>query len=314
MSSLTSIEKVAMQLDAQRSTRLKEKAVDFDAYLKARNDDIGNIKTTPDFRSSVHDEFFGDPSLTGKTLPWASMSEHFRIRPGELTIWSGYNGHMKSMVTGYVMLDLMRQGEKVCIASFEMKPRKTLRRMASQAIGTTRPTPEYVDKFLDQLTGKLWLYDQLGEVTPDRVLGVIYYCAEQLGVTQIVIDSLMKVCGNEDDYNEQKKFIGRLCSAAKDLNIHIHLVTHARKSTDENRMPSKQDNKGTGAIVDQTDNFIAVFKMPPKKEGDEGKPDFILGFDKQRHGEWEGKLPLWFNPINLQFTEVKDGKPRRFID
>ncbi len=316
-STFTSIEKVAMQLDEARQTRLKDHRVDFDAYLKARNEDIASIKTTTELRADLHDEFFGDASITGRTLPWSNMQDHFRVRPGELTIWSGYNGHMKSMVTGYVMLDLMRQGEKVCIASFEMKPQKTLRRMASQAIGTTNPTPQYVDKFMDAMAGKLWLYTQLGDTTPERVLGVIYYCAEQLGVTQFVIDSLMKVCGNEDDYNEQKRFIGRLCTAAKDLNIHIHLVTHARKGVDENKMPGKQDNKGTGAIVDQTDNFISVFKLPEKKEGDEEQaklPDFVLGFQKQRHGEWEGKLALWFNKINLQFTEVKDGRPRRFLD
>jgi twinkle protein len=303
MSSLTSITAVAERLDAARNTRLKETRVDFDSYMKGRETDIGNIKQSTDFREELIDEFFGEQEQSGKALPWIKSRDLFRVRPGEITVWTGYNGHMKSMVTGFVMLDLMHQGEKVCVASFEMKPRKTLRRMASQAIGTRHPTEQYVHKFLDSVTDKLWLYDQQGETTPERILGVIYYCAEQLGVTQFVIDSLMKVVANEDDYNGQKRFIGQLCSAAKDLNIHIHLVHHSRKRDDESKRPGKQDAKGTGAIVDQTDNFIAVYKFPKKDGDDDDKPTHGLYVDKQRHGEWEGLIALWFNDESLQFLE-----------
>ena len=311
MSSITSIEAVARRLDDARSTRLTETKIDFDSYMKAREEDIGRIKSTTDFREELIDEFFGDDTQHGCTFPWHKSHEHFRVRPGEVTVWTGYNGHMKSMVTGFVMLDLIRQGQKVCVASFEMKPRKTLRRMASQGIGTRQPSQLYVNKFLDQMAGNLFLYDQQGETNPERILGVIYYCAEQLGVTQFVIDSLMKVVANEDDYNGQKRFMGQLCAAAKDLNIHIHLVHHSRKRDDETKRPGKQDAKGTGAIVDQTDNFIAVYKFPRKEGDDEDKPTHGLYVDKQRHGEWEGLIALWFDDYSLQFLE--GAKDRRHI-
>jgi twinkle protein len=303
MASLTSIESVARQLDDVRQTRLSTKTVDFDAYLRAREDDIGNIKRPNDFRDDLIDEFFGDPRQHGLELPWSKTTDNFLIRPGEVTIWTGYNGHMKSMCTGYVLLHLMSLGEKACIASFEMKPRKTLRRLASQAIGTRNPTEKYIGKFLDLCEGNLWLYDQQGETTPERILGVIYYCAEQLGVTQFVVDSLMKVVANEDDYNGQKRFIGQLCTAAKDLGIHIHLVHHSRKRDDESKRPGKQDAKGTGAIVDQCDNFIAVYKFPRKDTDEDDKPTHGLYVDKQRHGEWEGLIALWFDDTSLQFKQ-----------
>lgn len=313
MASLTSIESVARKLDEARSSRLKETTVDFDSYLKAREEDIGNIKSTTNFREDLIEEFFGDSTESGLRLPWHKSHDKFLVRPGEVTIWTGFNGHMKSMATGYVMLELMRQDAKVCIASFEMKPRKTLRRMASQAIGTRHPSEEYVHKFLDQMEGKLWLYDQQGETSPERMLGVIYYCAEQLGITQFVIDSLMKVVSNEDDYNAQKKFIGALCAAAKDLNVHIHLVHHSRKREDESRRPGKQDAKGTGAIVDQTDNFITVYKFP-KKDGEDDKPTHGLFIDKQRHGEYEGGILLWFDDQSLQFKENPHDKRSHYVN
>jgi twinkle protein len=103
------------------------------------------------------------------------------------------------------------------------------------------------------------------------------------------------VSTGEDEYNTQKKFVGQLCTAAKDLNIHIHLIHHSRKRDNEKTRPGKQDTNGTGAIVDQTDNFFADFKAPDDDRGD-GKPDFVLYLDKQRNGEWEGGIGLWFSP------------------
>lgn len=298
---LTSIEKTAVQLDEYRKTRLRSESVDFEAYMASRDADMALVKSAPDFREELHEEFHGEDCVRGLYLPWGKVADKFRIRHGELTIWSGFNGHRKSMVTGYVLLDLMRQGEKGCVLSFEMKPRKTLRRMATQAIGTGSPTAKYLDIFLDSMTGKLWLYDQQGETSPERVIAAITYCAEQLGITQFLVDSMMKIVADEDDYNGQKKFVGRLQNLARDLGIHIHLITHSRKREDESKRPGKQDNKGSGAIVDQTDNFVSVFKIP-KKDGDTG-PDFALYVDKQRNGEWEGTIGLWFDESNLQFLE-----------
>jgi len=34
---------------------------------------------------------------------------------------------------------------------------------------------------------------------------------------------------------------------------------------------------------------------------DESKPDALLVCDKQRHGEWEGRVALWFEPESLSY-------------
>jgi hypothetical protein len=59
------------------------------------------------------------------------------------------------------MLDFLHQNEKVCIASFEMKPRATLARMAKQASGGPHPTAKFVDAVISHAQGKLWLYDRM---------------------------------------------------------------------------------------------------------------------------------------------------------
>jgi twinkle protein len=117
--SLSSIEKTAIQLDEYRRTRVKETPVDFEAYMAAREQDVALIKPAEDFRDALMEEFHGEEKLKGLHLPWHRVSDKFRIRNGELTIWSGFNGHRKSMVTGFILLDLMRQGAKGCVMSFD---------------------------------------------------------------------------------------------------------------------------------------------------------------------------------------------------
>jgi twinkle protein len=301
--------------------RLSLPTVDFEAWMAKRDEDISRIRGAQDFAADLENEFFGSAEHKGLYLPWSKVADKWRIRHGEMTIWSGYNGHRKSMLTGLVLLHLMEQGEQVCILSFEMMPAKTLARLARQAVGVGKPTPDYLTKFLGFCDNKLWLYDQQGSVTPERVYAVITYCAEVMGIRQFVIDSMMKVIADEDDYNGQKRFAGRLQDLARELTqgghpTHIHLITHAKKTGDESKRPGKQDNRGSGTIVDQTDNFAVVFRLPEKKDGDTG-PDHCVYLDKQRNGQdgWEGAVALFFDEQCLQFHEnsFERSRPRSYV-
>ena len=284
--------------------------VDFDGYMKARDVDVANVKTAEQFRDEIIEKLHGGyVGIVGTTLPWQKTFDQFRFRRGEVTTWLGFNGSYKSMLTGFVLLDQINQGEKVCIASFEMKPQTSLTRLVRQGVGTDNPSLEYTDKFFDWAKKSLWFYDQQGTVKADRIIAVIYYCAEQLGITQFIVDSLMKCIPDEDDMNGQKRFVDRLCAAAQDLNIHIHLVHHSRKKENENSPPGKQDAKGSGSISDQTDNLFVVFKIPEERKHEgETDPDVMLYCLKQRNGELIGKTALWFERHSLQFHE-RPGAP-----
>ena len=72
------------------------------------------------------------------------------------------------------------------------------------------------------------------------------YCAKELGIKHVFIDSLMKCVRGEDDFNGQKDFVDELCSLARDNQIHIHLVHHIRKLSSEAETPDKTDVKGSG--------------------------------------------------------------------
>jgi twinkle protein len=262
-------------------------------------------------------------------MPWRKTHAQIQFRPGEVTVWGGANGQGKSLVTGQIALSLCSQGEKVCIASFEMKPLKTLERMGRQWSGENPEHPAFrghreaedrltdvYEQFRDWTTGKLWLYDQQGTVTANQVSAVVRYCAKERGITHFFVDSLMKCVAAEDDYNGQKKLVDELTAIARDYSMHIHLVHHIKKPANEDHKPTKYDYKGTGAITDQVDNVISVWRNKVKEKAREagkavsdGEPDALLICDKQRHGEWEGAIGLWFERDSQQYVASAGESP-----
>ncbi len=262
-------------------------------------------------------------------MPWRKTHSLIAFRPGEVTIWGGANGNGKSLVTGQVALSLIAQDQKVCIASFEMKPSKTLERMGRQFSGFNADDPAFAgsdqareelvkvyQQFKEWTDARLWLYDQQGTVTTAQIIAVTRYCAKELGVSHFFIDSLMKCVAGEDDYNGQKKFVDELTAIARDYQIHIHLVHHIRKPADESHKPSKYDYKGSGAITDQVDNVISVWRNKAKeKDREQNKPikdtdpDALLICDKQRNGEWEGSIGLWFDKPSMQYVGNAGDEP-----
>lgn len=260
----------------------------------------------------------GDPTVSSTKL-----RGRIEFRPGEVTVWAGYNGHRKSMFTGQVALDLMDAGQRVLIASLEMQPERTLERMGRQATAQRWPNDRLVDQFLRWSDNKLWLYDHYGHVTPSQCLAVCRYFAEELKGQHVFIDSMMKIVQTEDTMDESKRFVTDLCQLAHDSGLHVHLIAHCRKpSGAEDRPPSKYDIRGTSAISDQCSNVILVWQNKSKKEALERdpqdreaklKPDALVIVDKQRNGEWEGKAQLWFDDATMRFCDDALGRVEPYV-
>lgn len=270
--------------------------IDFSEYMED-TDASHKVRKASDYLQDVIDYFHNPAVNSHSRMPWSKTHNKLGFRKGELTLWNGYNGHGKSLILGQVCTGFCRQKEKVLIASMEMKVGTTLARMCRQEYGM-KPTIEAIQEFHKWTDGHLWFYDQRGTVKAEKILAVCRYAVDQVNVDHIVIDSLMKLGIGEDDYNSQKHIIDQLTALARDTNVHIHLVVHAKKPNDESQLPGKYSIKGSGSISDQADNVIHVWRNK-KKEADlrEGKrtsdPDLMLICDKQRNGEWEGQVHLW---------------------
>lgn len=302
---------------------------DFAEYMQA-SETQAKVIPAQNYRDALKRAMFSPAQEKVSVLPWGKTLDQVQLRPGEVSMWAGANGSGKSMLLSHVVLGLLKQGERACIASFEMKPLRQLERMARQTAQNARPSEGAVDSMLDWLAGRLWFYDQQGTVKPAMVYAVCRYAADKHKCRHVVVDSLMKCVRGEDDYNAQKDFVDEITSLARDLGIHIHLVHHVRKPDDDTRVPSKYDAKGSGSISDQVDNVFMVWRNKPKeaivdrvnrgepiteKERDklDKQPDVLLSCDKQRNGDWEGKVSLWFHKGALQYCADASCRPMDLI-
>lgn len=293
---------------------------DFAEYLR-QTEPQHKVLPASAFAAAVKRRMFARQARTDGLLPWSKTHSQFQLRPGEVTLWAGINGHGKSLMLSMVMLGLIAQQRRVCIASFEMKPDVQLERMMRQTSGGDRPTEQWVDRAMGWLDGQLWFYDQQGTVDTAAIFAVCKYAAERLRIEHIVIDSLMKCVKGEDDYNGQKALVDELTAIARDTGLHIHLVHHVRKQGDERSPPNKFDAKGSGAITDQVDNVLLVWRNKgkeadarnPKKAIDDDAPDSMLICEKQRNGEWEGAVTLWFHAPSQQYVAGSNSGPQEFV-
>ena len=290
--------------------------VDFVEYLEFIGSQESQHLTSLWDKSDEIEEWIENGELQGDKLPWEKTHNVFGFRPGEVTVWCGINGHGKSQLLGQVALWMIRD-TKVCIISLEMPIRSLALRMMRQASGAQFPSREFRHKFYSWTDNRLWFYDQLDTIESDRILGVTHYVGRELGCKHVMIDSLMK-CGIPADGNghltAQASFVDALTAASKACNTHTHLVHHVRKGETEEKAPGKFDLRGAAQIADMADNIAIIHRNKSKErriadgeEVEDSEPDCTLTIAKQRHGEWEGRIALWFDAASQQYIPKPGG-------
>ena len=279
-------------------------------------DEAVYVRPMEDYLDSVYDRMTKPGEYRGKPMPWAA--EHLGVRPGEVSVWGGYNGSGKSLLTSQLALKLAGARERILLASLEMPPVLTSYRAARQALGQSPPLRDVLEEFFAWTREKLWLFEQTQTVKWKRMLALARYAATDLHMTQLVLDSLMKCGILKDDLNTQVMFVDQLCAIAKDTGMHIHLVAHMRKGQSEAREVDKMDVRGAGEITDLVDNVYTLWRNKPKEREAEknhpdtevmAEPDALLSCVKNRNGGWEGRIRLWYHETSMVYLDRVEALP-----
>lgn len=278
-------------------------------------------------RKRILDRHANGKAMTGLTLPWGKTHGQVRLRPGEVSVWAGFNAHNKSTLLSQVGV-WAAQEARVAVASFEMELEDTYNLMARQAAGGVNPDPRWVNDFLTWCQDRIYVYDMLDSVPAQRVLSAVDYMAETLKCGVVVIDSLMMVRGVVDDMEREREFVSMLAALAKHYKIHIALAHHMRKPQhgDESYIPNKFDLRGSGGIADIAHTIFICWNNKARKqikdkldsgipltseeglrwEREEKRPDQLLIVAKQRHAEFEGPIALWQHPSRQFIARERD--------
>lgn len=329
--------RVVQQRDGKDANEALQKRAEASKLIaSAQTLDPVELKSAGAFTDEVIRLFYPPPDqVPGIRLPWEKTEGKVLLRPAELTIVSGINGHGKSVLTSQIALDACWQGHRACIASMEMQPRLTLQRMVKQAAGLSSimerdiiPSIPYIRGIQSWLDDKLWLFAVTGTAKADRMMDVFNYAHKRYGIGLFVVDSLSKCGIDEDDYNGQKQFVERLKDFTLETNAHVILIAHPRKSGSEEEQPGKMDVRGAQSITDMADNGCSLWRNK-RKEDVAAKPehdrtdadkkqlewgDAYLHWWKSRNGGWEGKFAFWWHDQSQQYLGSEKGRPRTYVE
>lgn len=108
---------------------------DFHAAIKsARPVDPDELVSIADFFGQVKAMLY--PAAADTQPPRLMVGDRyedcFEFRPCEISVWTGINGHGKSLMLGQVLVGLMEQGERACVFSGEMPPAVQAKRIVRQ--------------------------------------------------------------------------------------------------------------------------------------------------------------------------------------
>jgi twinkle protein len=255
------------------------------------------VRDTSYFVGDVLDRFLNGTHYTGIKLPFPQFDELFRLRDGELTVLAGINGAGKSMFAGQCMIHAMDQGYKCLSISLEMSPSSQVARMVRQCSVQKLPSQDAVLSFAGWSSEKLFFYDQHGSMDGRTLMSVIRYAKEVHDVDFVLVDSLMTLAMASDDWNGQKDIVCSLANCARNLDLHVMLVTHARKGNSIKDRLDKWSVAGSADITNRADNVIILGRLF-EMDG----ADAYMSLAKARHFDGaEMDVDLRFDMDSLNF-------------
>lgn len=302
-------------------TEHKASGEDFDhAIRSAKALDPDELRPMSDFMGEVVGMFY--PTQDARSLPTLSFCgktyDWWEWRPAEVSVWTGINGHGKSLMLMQALIPVMQAGERVCVFSGELPARVQLKRLTKQITGLDRPSKPFLRHVGDWLQDRAWVFDTVGAASIDRLLEVFRYGARRYGIKHFVIDSLMTTDVPEDGpgaMTAQKTAMRKIVAFSHETNSHVHLVAHPRKGQTEEKAPGKLDVAGSGHITNGADNVFVVWSARKEAGHEDDKPDASLELAKDRNGDAGHRtIFLFFCREAQQYTPDRNRRGRSYVE
>ena len=322
---------------------LKDPNILLKAFENSKSCDPQSILHVADLNDKIWNEFFPENGESpGYDTPF--KINFFKRRPGEVTLWTAFNKHGKTILLSFLQMDAMaRYGLASLWASMEIKPEKTVKNAMRQFLGKAKPgsvlypgqgAREEYEKCLEFFNKKLFIYNCLGTAKHEDIIRAIRYAVRKYDVKQVIVDSFLKMDCSEEDNDSQKIVAEKFVALAMELNIIIDIVAHLKKPSDkekETNVPTefKYKIRGSSTITDLVHNVCGVWRNLKKAaliakaqqncdEEEERKADMLydtlLRVEAQRETGEIGSRMLYFDKESWQFSDEPNFKPTNYLD
>lgn len=249
------------------------------------------------------------------TSPFDAHGEYLRFYQKGYSIWSGYPGSGKTTLLRQHICHQLHNKQKVFVASFEEDPADVVVHLAGVAFGCEVPTVQQLQWFIDFYSDSLRIWGSIGDAGHIEVLGTIQQLARE-GVTQVVIDSLMCMDINSQDFEAQRVFAKMLNAVTIESSVHLHLVAHPRKAQSVEQEADLNDVAG-GADYGRLAHNVLFTRRNTKASAGPGNEigGMMVAIRKQRYGTaFLGNIEGYFNRRIRQFKkDMYDQVPTQYL-
>lgn len=299
------------------------------ALKDARTLDPAELRNIGDFEDAIVAEM--SRTDEGLRLPFKKTHDRLRLRPGELSVWAGINGHGKSQLASQVVAYQAVNGVRCCVASMEWRTARWGLRMQRQIGAVEKLTESYSRNLTRSLSSTLWTFNVSGSAKAERILDVFRYARRRYGIELFLLDNLTKCGFADDDYASQKRFVEALSDFARETDCHVMLIAHMRKGDSEDRAPGKFDVKGSGGITDMAPTVVGVWRNKAREHarefadmnheelagefangGKRGMDAQLIVYKQNETGD-EPLFNLWFDKRTGQFLAQPHHTPRSMM-
>jgi twinkle protein len=247
------------------------------------------------------------------TSPFDPQGHKIKFYRKGYSIWSGYPGAGKTTALRQFINHLLYTKQRVFIASLEEHPVDVIVQLAGVCFGCEVPTERQLQWFIDFYAEDLKIWGITGSTSHREIFGTVQALAKQ-GITQAVIDSLMCLDINSQDFEAHRKFANLMNAMTIESNIHLHLVAHPRKAVSVDQEPDLNDVAGGADYARLAHNVVFTRRGKGLAHTAHLSP-MKIAIRKQRYGSgFIGDIDGWFNRNLRQFKiDQFDEKPTQYL-
>lgn len=254
----------------------------------------------------------------GVSTGWATVDEHYTVRPGEITIVTGIPSHGKSQFLDALAVNLAREHDwTIAVCSPENLPvSRHVAKLVEQYTGkpfregpTVRVSPFDLAHVLD------WLDQHFVFIAPEESLAIpaLLQTAKSLvsrhGIRGLIIDPWNEFDHTRPHGQTETEYIsislGQIRRFARAHGVHVLLVAHPqklyRRDDGSYPVPTPYDISGSSHFRNKADNCLTVWR-------DENEPDSPVRLYVQKIRFREvgkiGEVELRWNSINGRYEEL----------
>ncbi|XP_028410521.1 twinkle protein, mitochondrial-like [Dendronephthya gigantea] len=263
------------------------------------------IVTFQQLRDEVYNELCNVDQVAG--IKWTRFQKLSEIlkghRRGELTVFTGGTGTGKTTLLSELSVDLCAQGVNTLWGSFEVRNVRLAKTMLNQFSGLNleKNLPQYnywAEKF-EMLP--MYFMSFYGAQNLQDVLETMSHAAYVYDIEHVIVDNLQFMISNSyspDRFHAQNVAIGEFRKFATSKNVHVTIVIHPRKESDDAELQTASIF-GSAKASQEADNVII---LQDKKGKNAGK---YLQVTKNRFDGTLGKVYLDFNRDSLSMSSYQ---------